>query len=165
MENKPAKRELTPKEQSFCREYLLDLNATQAARRAGYGYTNARQIGAELLTKSPVYTKIQKLFKKRMDKKELKAEYVIDNLRWIIEETKATGDTKAYMSAVKALELLGKHMGLFEDRLRIIHQERSNSELVSEMLSNSDMLDLVIHELNNLGYEVQVIDGHVTRLN
>tara|TARA_R110000824_G_scaffold171502_1_gene349137 strand:+ start:583 stop:1083 length:501 start_codon:yes stop_codon:yes gene_type:complete len=160
-----VKRKLTMKEQKFCQEYLVDLNATQAARRAGYSLNNSRQVAAELLTKYPVYSKIQELFRKRSNKTELKAEEVIDDLRWVVKETKASGDTKAYMSAVKALELLGKHIGMFEERLRIIHQDRSNSELVSEMLSSADVLSLVIDELGELGYRVEVIDGHVTRLN
>ena len=164
-EKQVVKRKLTDKEKKFCTEYLVDLNAHQAAKRAGYSVNTADKIGPNLLTKYPVYSRIQKLFENRAKKTELRAEYVVDNLRWIVEETKAKGDTKAYISAVKALELLGKHIGMFEDRLRIIHQERSNSELVSEMLSSPEMLDLVIQELGRLGYEVSVIDGHVTRLN
>ena len=42
---------LTDKEQRFVDEYLIDLNATQAARRAGYSGKTARSIGSELLTK------------------------------------------------------------------------------------------------------------------
>ena len=42
---------LTAKQDTFCREYLLDLNATAAARRAGYSARNADKIGSELLGK------------------------------------------------------------------------------------------------------------------
>lgn len=57
---------LTAKQQRFCDEYLIDLNATQAAIRAGYSKKTARQIGQENLTK-PV---IAEYIKKRMDEKE-----------------------------------------------------------------------------------------------
>ena len=42
---------LTPKQQRWCEEYLIDLNATQAAIRAGYSVNSARQIGTENLSK------------------------------------------------------------------------------------------------------------------
>ena len=164
-ENAVVKKELTGREKKFCMEYLVDLNAHQAAVRAGYSPESAKVLGSRMLGKAHVSREIQKLFTRRMRKTDLKSRYVIDNLRWIVEETKAKGDTKAYMSAVRALELLGKHIGMFEDRLRIIHQERSNSELVTEMLSSPEMLDLVLAELKHLGYRIEIIDGHVTRLN
>lgn len=37
---------LTPKQERFCEEYLIDLNATQAAIRAGYSANTAREQGA-----------------------------------------------------------------------------------------------------------------------
>ena len=42
-----AEKKLTAKQQRFCDEYLIDLNATQAAIRAGYSEKTARQIAAE----------------------------------------------------------------------------------------------------------------------
>lgn len=57
---------LTAKQQRFCDEYLIDLNATQAAIRAGYSKKTARQIGQENLTKPD----IAEYIKKRMDEKE-----------------------------------------------------------------------------------------------
>lgn len=57
---------LTAKQQRFCDEYLIDLNATQAAIRAGYSKNTARAIGCENLTKPD----IQEYIQKRMDEKE-----------------------------------------------------------------------------------------------
>ncbi|CCQ72407.1 terminase small subunit [Magnetospira sp. QH-2] len=45
---------LSPKQQRFVEEYLLDLNATQAAVRAGYSERTARQIGSENLSKPDI---------------------------------------------------------------------------------------------------------------
>ena len=45
-------RKLTPKQELFVQEYLIDLNATQAAIRAGYSVKNADKIGPELLGKN-----------------------------------------------------------------------------------------------------------------
>lgn len=57
---------LTAKQQRFCDEYLLDLNATQAAIRAGYSEKTARVIACENLTKPY----IQEYIEKRMAEKE-----------------------------------------------------------------------------------------------
>ena len=46
-----AENKLTAKQQRFCDEYLIDLNATQAAIRAGYSKKTAKQIGQQNLTK------------------------------------------------------------------------------------------------------------------
>lgn len=59
-------KKMTAKQKRFCDEYLIDLNATQAAIRAGYSEKTAKVIGAENLTK-PV---IHEYIKKRMDEKE-----------------------------------------------------------------------------------------------
>lgn len=57
---------LTEKQKRFCDEYLIDLNATQAAIRAGYSKRSARQIAERNMTKDD----IQKYIKERMDEKE-----------------------------------------------------------------------------------------------
>lgn len=51
---------LTPKQKRFCEEYLVDLNATQAAIRAGYSKRTANRIGAENLTKLVIKQYIEK---------------------------------------------------------------------------------------------------------
>lgn len=61
MENK-----MTAKQKRFCDEYLIDLNATQAAIRAGYSEKTARQIGTENLSKPS----IKEYIEKRMAEKE-----------------------------------------------------------------------------------------------
>lgn len=52
---------LTDKQARFCREYVIDLNATQAAIRAGYNERSARQIGAENLSKPYIQKRINEL--------------------------------------------------------------------------------------------------------
>ena len=60
MKKKPKKR-LTPKQNKFCYEYILDCNATQAAIRAGYSPKRASEIGYQLLQKTTVVDQIQEL--------------------------------------------------------------------------------------------------------
>ena len=70
-------RPLTPKQSAFVREYLVDLNATQAAIRAGYSARNADKIGSELLGKTRVKAEIQVLMDKRAQKVEITSDRVL----------------------------------------------------------------------------------------
>ena len=80
--------ELTAKQKRFCDEYLVDLNATQAAIRAGYSEKTARAIGAENLTKLD----IKEYIEKRMAEKE--AELIADQ-----------NEVMRYLTAVMRREL------------------------------------------------------------
>lgn len=75
-----TKKKLTPKQELFIREYLVDLNATQAAIRAGYAERGARTRGAELLANRNIASRIQEQMDKRKTKIELNAEMVLKRL-------------------------------------------------------------------------------------
>ena len=135
---------LTEKQKRFCEEYLIDLNATQAAVRAGY--KNA-DIGRRLVTKSHVCEYIKELRDKQSRRTEITADRVLAELAAIAfsdrtelakvgelgkvsftptnqlgDDVKKTiagiengkyGTKVTSYDKVKALELLGKHLGLF----------------------------------------------------
>lgn len=71
---------LTDKQEMFCREYLVDLNATQAAIRAGYSEKTARASGCENLTKPDIQTRIAGLKARRNDRVDIDAGYVLKRL-------------------------------------------------------------------------------------
>lgn len=71
---------LTDKQEMFCREYLIDLNATQAAIRAGYSDNTARKIGSENLTKPDIAQRIIELKSSRNERVEVNADYVLRRL-------------------------------------------------------------------------------------
>lgn len=73
-------RELTPKQQMFCKEYLIDLNATRSAIRAGYSEKTASRIGPELLGKTWISSAIQAQMDKRAAKIEITAEKVLQEI-------------------------------------------------------------------------------------
>lgn len=75
-----SEKKLTPKQDAFVAEYLCDLNATQAAIRAGYSKRTARAIGAENLTKPAVAAAIQEAQDRRAKKTEITAERVLQEL-------------------------------------------------------------------------------------
>lgn len=71
---------LTPKQQRFVEEYLIDLNATQAAIRAGYSEKTARQIGEQNLSKLDIQKAIQEALQERKERVQIDADYVLKRL-------------------------------------------------------------------------------------
>ncbi|HHM9148535.1 TPA: terminase small subunit [Pseudomonas aeruginosa] len=76
---------LTKKQRLFVDEYLIDLNATQAAIRAGYSARRATEIGYQLLQRPEVAQAIQAAMAERSRRTEVEADYVIRRLREIDE--------------------------------------------------------------------------------
>jgi len=74
---KPKNGRLTTKQEEFCRQYLVDLNGTQAAIRAGYSPKTARQIADENLSKPDIQTKIIELRKDRQARTEITGDIVL----------------------------------------------------------------------------------------
>jgi phage terminase small subunit len=104
---------LTDKQKMFCREYLIDLNATQASIRAGYSKKTAQQIGTENLAKPVIQAQLAKMMDKRAAKVEISAEYVLQTILDTVELSKADNDKQ---NIYKGAELLGKHLKLFTDK-------------------------------------------------
>lgn len=71
---------LTPKQQRFVEEYLIDLNATQAAIRAGYSENTAQQMGSENLLKPVIAKAIQEALQERKERVQIDADYVLKRL-------------------------------------------------------------------------------------
>jgi phage terminase small subunit len=107
---------LTAKQQRFVEQYLIDLNATQAAIRAGYSPRTAAQIGAENLRKPDISAAVQAGRDEQQRHAELRADWVLLRLR---EEAERTGTGAGHSARVRALELLGKHLGMFTDRVSV----------------------------------------------
>jgi phage terminase small subunit len=84
---------LTPKQERFCEEYLIDFNATQAARRAGYSEKTVRQTGTENLARPSIQARIRELQQPYKEKLDISAERVLEELSLI-----AFARPKKYMS-------------------------------------------------------------------
>lgn len=119
-----------PSRDRFVEEYLVDLNATQAAIRAGYSPKTARSQGARLLADANVAAAIAKAKAARAERVALDQDYVLDLLHEIAE--KCRGNKKVTITrkgkdvavrifdqagANKAADLLGKHFGMFVERI------------------------------------------------
>jgi phage terminase small subunit len=127
---------LNDKQERFIDEYLVDLNATQAAIRAGYKEKTARQQGSRLLTNADIQARIEELQQERAKKVQLDAEWVLNRLKEISDkcmtaepvevwdhEARTMVETGEYQfdstGANRATELIGKHLGMFKDKLDI----------------------------------------------
>jgi phage terminase small subunit len=89
---------LTPKKKAFAKEYLIDLNATQAAIRAGYSKKTANEQGSRLLTDVSVRSLIEKEMKARSDRTQVTQDMVLLELAKIgfadIRKVVTWGDTE-----------------------------------------------------------------------
>lgn len=177
---------LTDKQKRFCEEYLIDLNATQAAIRAGYSEKTAYRTGADNLRKPQIEEYIAKRQKELSRSTEITQERVIKELALIVFSNNAdyahvvekkmqveaggalvdvldkdgkpvmyrtvepvlteklTEEQKRALAVikkgrdglevkscdkVKALELLGKHLGIFTDKIEANVNDTTRSEL------------------------------------
>lgn len=107
---------LTAKQKTFCEEYLTDLNATQAAIRAGYSENTAAVIGCENLIKPNISAYIQELMTKRSESTGITNEWVLKGIKDLTDIlVKAEDPSKAY----KGFELAGRHLKLFTDKVEL----------------------------------------------
>lgn len=179
---------LSKKQELFCKEYLVDLNATQAYKRAGYSVKSDNAAGVEgskLLRNPKIDARIKELMEERSKRTEITQDFVLQELYAIakangshysqvveepiiqngkyvldpdtgkvktyktvdmtptnkldeeqrkaiagIKETKYGIDVSTY-DKVKALELLGRHLGMFKDKVEITGLSEEKSKLDS----------------------------------
>jgi phage terminase small subunit len=132
----------TDKQEIFCQEYIVDLNATNAAIRAGYSPKTAYSIASRLLRNVKIRARVTELMDERSKRTLVDADFVVRNLlditakcqqkvpvmEWNAEnkcmEQKTDEEGKAIWEfdssgANKALELLGRHLAMFTDKAKI----------------------------------------------
>lgn len=160
---------MTKKQKRFVEEYLIDLNATQAAIRAGYSPDTAKSIGSENLTKPDIQARIAKAMAERSKRTGVNADRVVAELAKIafvnaedvidaetatVKPDAAREDTAAIQSVkvktfgedgleheikmadkIKALELLGKHLGMFKDKVELSGTLETEKNKLDDLLS------------------------------
>ena len=130
---------LTDKQRRFVEEYLVDLNATQAAIRAGYSERTAEAQGSRLLRNVKVAEAIRAAQAERSETVGITQQYVLDNLREIVERCMQRAPVMVRRGrefvqlideegrhvwrfdakgATAALALLGKHLGMFTEQVQ-----------------------------------------------
>lgn len=145
---------LTPKQSLFVKEYLVDLNATQAAIRAGYSKKTAQAISTENLSKPLIAAEIHKAMEKRGHRTEITADRVLkeierlalfdpkdlinvscpadiaelpEDIRRAITGWKWDKQGNFIISMIKqgAVEMLGRHHKLFTDKIDLSNPDGS----------------------------------------
>ena len=136
-----SEKPLTDKQELFCQEYLIDLNGTQAAIRAGYSEKTAAVIASENLIKPDIAARLKELMLERTESLEITTEYVLKTIVDTIERCKQakpvkrsngelvyveTDDGKmvpAYTfdsgAVLKGAELLGRYRKMFSDKVEL----------------------------------------------
>jgi len=129
---------MTAKQERFVAEYLIDLNATQAAIRAGYAEKGAAVEGSRLLANPKVAAAVAAAQAERAKRTEITQDYVLNTIRDTIERCKQAepvtyqngdpvmintpdGDiVPAYKfnagGVLRGAELLGRHLAIFNDK-------------------------------------------------
>lgn len=126
---------------TFVAEYLIDQNATQAAIRAGYSAKTAYSQGQRLLKNVEVADSIEKARQEQFKRTQITADYVLTSIRDTVERCRQAepvldregNETGEYQfqafAALKGLELLGKNLKLFTDKLDVtVTDERAIAE-------------------------------------
>ena len=126
MVNDMGAAKLTAKQSKFVSEYLIDLNATQAAIRAGYSEKTAYSIGEENLRKPEIAKSIQEAMTKREMRTEITQDMVLADIEAIKRHAMREGfDAQGnkvmnnYPAALKASELQCKHLGILVDKTEL----------------------------------------------
>jgi len=132
-----SQKELSSKQLAFCEQYIIDLNATQAAIRAGYSPSSAQQQSSRLLLNDVIQAKIQELRAVISEKSEIDALWVLKRFKEIsdrcmqavpvmifdhvekcmVQKENEEGDGVWEFDSAganKATEMIGKHIGFFE---------------------------------------------------
>lgn len=107
-------KKLNPKQQRFCEEYIIDLNASAAAVRAGYTEKSARVTASRMLTNDNIGLYIQELSAKHTENLGITADWVLSGIKELTERLVEMDDPKA---AYKGYELGGKYLTLFSDKV------------------------------------------------
>lgn len=165
---------MTPKQKKFADEYLVDLNATQAAIRAGYSEQSASVQACKLLKKGNIASYINTKREVLAEKSEIDAVWVLKNLQEVAEKcmtarpvmkwdygekclvqetvTDQNGDEVGVyqfdsQGANRALELIGKHLGMFTDKLQIegklLSMEHVPIDILQKILAGAEDAEVV----------------------
>lgn len=147
-----SSRPLTPKQEAFVREYLVDLNASAAAIRAGYSEVAARDIGWENLRKPAIQAALQEAMNARAERTEVTADKVLLELADIAfatpKEFSEWGIRFRPADKLRALELIAKHLGMLTDRAEVTGPGGGPIEI--RELTDTDLLERAQAQSNRI---------------
>jgi phage terminase small subunit len=104
---------LTDRQEIFCTEFIKDLNAIAAAKRAGYGKLSAERNAYKFLKHEAIRKRIEELKAESFKRTAIDSDDILRRLVRIADRTEQEGDFNA---AIRSLELLGKHKALWTEK-------------------------------------------------
>lgn len=130
--------DLTPKQKLFCKEYLIDFNATRAAKAAGYSKKTAQRMGSENLSKPLLQEQIQKEMTAREYRTEVTADRVINEIALL-----AFSDLRHYTEIGEDGEIQIKRWEEMPEHLSRAVETISEDRIIRE---NPDGTQIIVHD-------------------
>ncbi len=124
----PKHKDLTPKRELFCREYLVDLNQKAAAERAGFKQPQVK--GAQLMAVPEVQARIAELQAKVAERNEITVDTILQQLQ---EDRLLARELKQTSAAVSADIAMAKMSGNWVDRFEMSDAKKSDEQLADEL--------------------------------
>lgn len=146
---------LTEKQKRFCDEYLIDLNATQSAIRAGYSKKTANEQGARLLAKVSVQEYIETRKKDREKRVEVTQDRVIEELSYI-----AFAKASDYARVIEKdamVEVEGKMIPVVDDEGNLV-KYRTVEPILTEELTEEQKRAIAVIKKGRDGFEIKPYD-------
>jgi len=148
---------LTDKQQRFVEEYLVDLNATQAAIRAGYSEDTARAIGSENLSKPAIADALAEAMAQRASELAIDARWVLSEAVLVYRDARTEKD---HTAALKSLDLIGKHVDVGAYRERIEHTGKNGGPIeIEQVTADADAFESAIAGLADRAGTGEVAGG------
>lgn len=110
---------LPPQQIKFCEEYLVDMNATQAAVRAGYSLKTAVPQGKRLLEMAEIQARLTQRMQEIRSASIATVDELLAYLTGILRGESMLAKPPDEKDRLKACELLGKHYGMFTDKVNL----------------------------------------------
>lgn len=136
-QKKEAEKEASARERLFVAEYIIDFNATRAARAAGYSKNVAEHQASRLLGNVGVHHAITEALEKKITSLSMERKDVVKGLITVyqrtmqeVEVTDMWGNPTGFWKfdskgALKALELIGKHLGMFPTNVKMSNDPKN----------------------------------------
>lgn len=149
-----APPELKPRQKRFCELYVTEPNGAKAAKDAGYSKTGASVTATRLLKLPHVQVYIDALRQEAASRMQISIDSIIKNLRDAYD--KAMEDGK-YSDAVRAMELIGKHLGMFTERVQ------KSLTIAQGATSEAEMGEQISRLMNILGPDAAKLQSNLSK--
>jgi len=123
----PQVKKITPQQKRFADAYLVHLNGTRAAREAGYSVKSADKIAWKLLRVPQVRVYLDRKMEVEAERNHINEDAIV---RMLVQACHDAANAKQNGPRVRGIELLGKMLGLFANRIDLNLRDQSDAALI-----------------------------------